>query len=50
MSWIEHNLNTIISYACVHYTMNYRATAEAVAALKNKRDRVAEFHYITRGA
>ena len=27
-----------------------RATAEAVAAPKTKRDRVAELHYITRGA
>ena len=28
----------------------YRATVEAVAAPKTKRDRVAELHYITRGA
>ena len=28
----------------------HRATAEAVAAPKTKRDRVAELHYITRGA
>ena len=30
--------------------LNHRATAEAVAAPKTKRDRVAELHYITRGA
>ena len=30
--------------------MIYRATAEAVAAPKTKRDRVAELHYITRSA
>ena len=30
--------------------MAHRATAEAVAAPKTKRDRVAELHYITRGA
>ena len=30
--------------------IHYRATAEAVAAPKTKRDRVAELHYITSGA
>ena len=29
---------------------NNHATAEAVAAPKTKRDRVAQLHYITRGA
>ena len=28
----------------------YRVTAEEVAAPKTKRDRLAELHYITRGA
>ena len=32
-----------------HFSSN-RATAEAVAAPKTKRDRVTELHYITRGA
>ena len=31
-------------------TVINRATAEAVAAPKSKRDRVAELHHITRGA
>ena len=33
-----------------HLPTSYRATAEAVAAPKTKRDRLAELHYIRRGA
>ena len=35
-------------FLAVHHI--YRATAEAVAAPKTKRDRVVELHYIARGA
>ena len=43
-------MHFINSTSSCKYNKVYRATAEAIAASKTKRDRVAELHYITRGA
>ena len=53
LDWLSYNLPIQFNLSIIQTNLsvrNDRATAEAVAAPKTKRDRVAELHYITRGA